>query len=209
MKNASNLFASTLGTIVGVAGLEHGIGEVLQGNVTPDGLMILSWPEADFFRIMNGEPAMTIIPNLLVSGILTILISLFFIVWAIRYVHRKHGGLVLILITIPWLLAGGGIFPPFLGLIVGAVGTRINSPLAWWRKHFPAGLRGLLGRLWRGSFIACVIAWLCLFPGINLFSYFLGVEDPNLMLVILSGALGAFLLTIFTGFAYDSRDPVI
>ena len=209
MKNATNLWASTLGAIVGVAGLEHGIGEVLQGNVAPDGLMILSWPEAEFFRIMNGEPAMTIVPNLLVSGILTILISLVFIVWSIRFVHRKHGGLVLLLLTIPWLLVGGGIFPPFLGIIVGLVGTRINAPLTWWRKHLPAGLQGFLGRLWLGSFIACVIAWLCLFPGINLFSYFLGVEDPSLMLVILSCALGSFLLTICTGLAHDSRNQGI
>ena len=209
MKNATNLWASTLGTIMGAAGLEHGIGEVLQGNVAPAGLMILSWPDSEFFRIMGGEPAMTIIPNLLVSGILTILISLVFIVWAIRFIHHKNGGLVLLLLTIPWLLVGGGLFPPFLGAIVGLVGTRVNAPLTWWRNHLPSGLQGFLGRIWQGSFITCVIAWLCLFPGINLFSYYLGIEDPNLMLVILSGALGSFLLTIFTGFAHDSRNPGI
>jgi hypothetical protein len=34
--------ASTFGVLAGLAGIEHGIGETLQGNVAPDGMMILS-----------------------------------------------------------------------------------------------------------------------------------------------------------------------
>ncbi len=208
MRNATNTFTSTLGAIMGLAGLEHGIGEALQGNVAPSGLMILSWPDSSFFRIMGGEPAMTIIPNLLVSGILTILVSLAFIGWATRFVHRKNGGLVLIMLSVLLLLVGGGIFPPVLGIIVGAVGTRINAPLTWWRDHLPAGLRRFLGKVWQGSFIVCLIAWICLFPGLNIFSYFLGLDDPILMLVVLSCALGFFTLTLFSGFAHDIQRQI-
>jgi hypothetical protein len=205
MKNATHVFVSTLGTLMGLAGLEHGIGEVLQGNVAPEGIMILSWPDSGFFRIMNGEPAMTIIPNLLISGILTILVSIIFIAWAIRYVHRENGGLVLILLSVLLLLVGGGIFPPALGIILGAVGTRINAPLAWWRAHLPGGLRRLLGKVWLGSFIGGLIAWVCLLPGMNILSYYLCVDDPNLMSGILICTLGLFVLTILTGFAHDSQ----
>jgi hypothetical protein len=170
--------------------------------------MILSWPDSAFFRIMGGEPAMTIIPNLLVAGILTIPVSLIFIAWATRYVHRNHGGLVLILLSVLLLLVGGGIFPPLLGIIVGAVGTRIHTPLSWWRTHFPGWLRRLLAKVWLGSFIGCLIAWVCMFPGLNILSYFLGVYDPNLMLGLLTCTLGFFLLTILTGFAHDSQKQI-
>jgi hypothetical protein len=34
--------ASTFGVLAGLAGIEHGIGETLQGNVAPDGMMIFS-----------------------------------------------------------------------------------------------------------------------------------------------------------------------
>src|SRR5512135_3094637 len=154
MKNATKVFASTFGAIMALAGIEHGIGEVLQGNVAPAGIMILSWPDSVFFRSLGGEPAMTIIPNLLVTGILAILISLIMLVWATLFIQRKNGGLILILISIVMLLVGGGIFPPILGIMLGAVGTRINAPLTWWRAHLSVGLRHLLGKMWPWSFAA-------------------------------------------------------
>ena len=93
MKNATRVFASTFGAIFALAGIEHGIGEIFQGNVAPSGIMILSWPESEFFRSLGGEPAMTIVPNLLVTGILAILFSLILLVWATLFVQRKNGGL--------------------------------------------------------------------------------------------------------------------
>ncbi len=148
---------------------------------------------------------MTIIPNFLVTGILAILFSLVFLVWAVLFVQRKNGGLVLILLSIVMLLVGGGIFPPILGIILGVIGTRINAPLAWWRAHLSVRLRHFLGKVWPWSFIACLIAWLLLFPGINILGYFFGVNNPNLTVILIFFALGSLLLTIFTGFAYDSQ----
>lgn len=46
MRNTTKITVSIFGTIVGLMGIEHGIGEVLQGNVAPGGLFILSWPES-------------------------------------------------------------------------------------------------------------------------------------------------------------------
>jgi len=192
-----------MGALAGLAGIEHGIGETLQGNIAPDGMMILSWPGSAFFRILGGEPAMTIVPNLLVSGILAILFSLIFLVWATMFVQRKNGGLVLILLSILMLLVGGGFGPPMLGIIVGAAGTRINAPLSWWRAHLSIGLRRFLVKLWLWSFFACLIACLLLFPGSSILGYFFGVNNPNLIPILFFFALGFLLLTILTGFAYD------
>lgn len=71
----TRLLVSLLGLVVGLAGIEHGVGEILQGSVSPAGLMFPSWPEAELMKVFNGEPAMSVIPNFLVSGILTVLVS--------------------------------------------------------------------------------------------------------------------------------------
>ena len=208
MRSATQVVVSTMGILMGLAGIEHGIGETLQGNIAPSGIMFPSWPGSAFFRIVGGEPAMTIVPNLLVTGILAILFSLIFLVWATMFVQRKNGGLVLILLSIVMLLVGGGIFPPIIGIIIGALGTRINAPSTWWRAHLSVGLRHFLEKVWPWSFVACLIAWLLLFPGINILGYFFGVNDPNLTVILVFFALGSLLLTIFTGFAHDIQKQI-
>lgn len=207
MSNATKVTVSTFGVIMGLAGLEHGIGEVLQGNVAPQAVMIQSWPESEFFRSVAGEPAMTIVPNLLATGILAILFSLIYLVWAIRFVQRKHGGLVMMLLAVVMLLVGGGIFPPVIGIMIGALGTRINAPLTWRRTHRSVGLWYFSEKVWPWAFVACLIAWLLLFPGVNILGYFFGVNDPNLTVILILFALGSLLLTILTGFAHDSLQP--
>jgi len=203
MRNATKIFVSTVGVIMALAGLEHGIGEVLQGSVAPAGIMIISWPTSEFFRSLAGEPAMTIVPNLLITGILAILSSLILLVWATFFVQRKNGGLIMILLSIVMLLVGGGIFPPLLGIIVGAIGTKIDAPLTWWRAHLSVEFRHFLGKLWPYSYTACIIAWPSALLGPSLLGYFFGVNNPGLIVAILFFAFGTLLLTMFAGFAYD------
>lgn len=188
-----------------LAGLEHGIGEVLQGNIAPSGIMILSWPESAFFSSLGGEPAMTVVPNLLITGILAILVSLILLVWATLFVQRKHGGLIMILLCIAMLLVGGGIFPPILGILIGAVATRINSSTASPKALQSIGFRSFLAKLWPWSYAAGIIAWLAMLPGVPMLSYFFRVDNPALILIILFCAFGFLLLTVFTGFAHDSQ----
>jgi hypothetical protein len=203
MTSATRVTVSIFGAIVGLMGIEHGIGEALQGSVAPRGLVILSWPRSEFFRILAGEPAMTVVPNLLVTGVLAILVSLLFLVWTTVFAERKSAGLVLILLSIVMLLVGAGFGPPMIGIIVGAAATRTNAPLTWWRAHLSISLRRFLGRLWPWSLVACVIAWLLLFPGISVLAYFFGVNDPSLIAAAFLSAFGLLLLTIFSGFARD------
>jgi len=205
MKNATKIFTSTFGVIMALAGLEHGIGEVLQGNVAPNGIMILSWPEAEFFRSLGGEPAMTIVSNLLVTGILAILFSLALLVWVTQFIQRKNGVQVMILLSLALLLFGGGIFPPVLSILIAADGTRNNAPLTWWRTDCPIRLQVFLGRLWPWSYTAGILAWLCLLPGIPILEYFSGEINPDLILVVLLGALGSLPLTAISGFSWDSQ----
>ncbi len=210
MKSATKATVIMLSTVVGIAGVEHGIGEILQGNVAPGGLIFPSWPESVFFRVVSGEPAMTIIPNLLVTGILAILFSLAFVTWAGWFVQRKHGGLVLMLLSVGWLLAGGGIFPPIIGFSTGILATKIDAPPGWWRAHPGTALRDFLRKAWPWSFGISVTAWLILFPGINILGYFFGLDDLLFTILSILFALGSSLLMVLTGLAQDSgQQPVI
>ena len=148
---------------------------------------------------------MTVIPNLLVTGILAVLFSLIFLVWATLFVQKRNGGLAMILLSVVMLLTGGGIFPPIIGIIVGAVGTQINKPPTWWRTHLSASRRHFLAEAWPGFFAACLVAWLLLFPGTSLLGYFLGVNDPNLTVILIILAFGTLLLTILSGLARDAQ----
>lgn len=208
MRNATRVFVSTFGAIMALAGIEHGIGEVLQGSVAPSGVVFQSWPDSAFFSNLGGEPAMTVIPNLLVTGMLAILFSLALLTWATLFVQRKNGGLVMILICLVMLLVGGGIFPPILGMIIGVVGTKIDAPLYWWRTHLPVGVRRFLGNLWPWSFVACVMAWPALIPGVPLLNVLFGVDNEAIILTMICFAIGSLLLTIFAGFAYDAESRV-
>lgn len=128
MRNAARVTVSTFGTLAGLAGIERGVGEILQGNVAPKGLMILSWPESEAFDTLAGEPAMTIVPNLLATGIVAALASSAFLLWSTLFVERRHGGLALMVVSVVMLLVGAGFGPPLLDMLVGVVATRINTP---------------------------------------------------------------------------------
>lgn len=210
MRCATKATVAAFGTLAAMAGLEHGVGEVLQGNVAPEGLFILSWPDSAFFRTLSGEPAMTVVPNLLVTGILAILAALALLVWATMFVQRPHGGLILILLSVVLLLVGGGFGPPLLGIILGLAATTINAPLGWWRDRVSPGVRRLLGAAWPWSLGAGLVAWLLLFPGSTIASYYYGVDDPGLTVTLIALAFGFLFLTIVAGIAHDSlQQPVL
>lgn len=190
---------ATFGAIVAMAGAEHGIGEMLEGPVAPPGVVIESWPDTPAFAILNGEPAMTIIPNLLVSGVLTITVSIAFAAWAVGYAHRPHGGLVLIGLSVTLLLVGGGFAPPLIGVVLGLAATRIGV-------RAPAPRRPAVRRFagaWRWALAAGVVGYLGLFPGMVLASAAFGVESETLVGLLGLLAFGGLFASLFAARAHD------
>jgi hypothetical protein len=201
MRRACRVTASVLGLFAGGAGIEHGIYEILQGNVRPAGLLISSMgppcrPETVWHAC---EPAMTILPGFLITGILAVAIGAFVILWSLALVQRKRGGLVLILASILMLLFGGGIFPPLIGIVGGAVGTRINRPSTPARAHAPGAPARLLSRLWPWSLIV-LAGWLL---GQWLVGYFFNdfLMGSGFLIPIL--VIGLLLLSVLTAIAHD------
>jgi hypothetical protein len=122
--NKTRVAASLLGIFAGIGGgVFHGIGEVFQGSLAPEGIYIQAYPA---MQATAGEPAMTIIPNFLLTGMLAIIMGIIVTIWAGAFIDRKNGGLILILLSIIMLLVGGGIVPVIIGVIGGIIGTRIK-----------------------------------------------------------------------------------
>lgn len=202
MQRATRITLSSFGVLAGIAGLEHGIGEVLQGPVDPGGLMFLSWPETPFFSVHSGEPAMSLLPNLLLSGILSILLSLALMAWSVWGIQRRGAGWVLLLLSILLLLVGGGFGPPLLGLLLSLTALRAHQggrP----NRLVPAALR-FAGRLWPLVFPLSLAAWLLLFPGLNLLNTSAGVElSEGLVYGVIASAFVLLLLALWTGLNRD------
>jgi hypothetical protein len=204
--SAARVTASIFGVLGGLGGITHGIGEVLQGNVTPDGIIINSWTQGPIATNMGGEPGMTIVPNLLVTGVLTIIVSLAVIIWSVAFVQGKHGGLILVLLSIAMLLVGGGFGPPIIGLLAGVAGLGVNAPYVWWRTHFPVNVRPILARLWPWVFGVCVLNGVFLVIGSVGLVYLFGVNSPDLFINSFFYVVLSLPLTILIGIAYDIQN---
>jgi len=197
--------ASVFGVYAGLLGMEHGFFETLQGNVAPKGIRILAVRPPGLPFPFGHEPAMTLIPNFLVTGILAMIFGLLIVIWAAMFVQKKHGAVVLFLLSIILLLVGGGFGPITLLLIASIAAARIDEPLIWWRSHLSANARRLLANLWP----SCLLAALLWVPFEFALGYLLGVKnDPkpsltSMNLLLSYPLLVFFLLTLTTAFAHE------
>jgi hypothetical protein len=187
------------GLLAGLAGIEHGGGEILQGSVRPEGPVIESWPDSKAFEILGGEPALTIIPNLLVTGIAAVIVAAAVLVWSVRFVDRRHGGLVLILLSVLLLLVGGGFGPPLIGVIIGVGATRMGATPG----RRPGHVAQAVGRVWPWVLGAAVLGYLSLLPGAILLGQFLGVDDPGLVYALSAFSFAGLILALAAARAQD------
>lgn len=203
MAGARRITAIALGISAGLAGVEHGYFELLQGNVRPESVMIASMgPPCVAEEVWNAcEPAMTVVPSFLVTGTLSIFVGLLVIVWAAGFVQKKHGGLALILLSIALLLVGGGLFPPLIGVVAGLVGAKNRSPLTWWCARRSGFGTRVLASLWPWALIV-YLGWV---SGQWVIGHFFNdwlMQNRYLIFILV---LGPLVLSVFSGLAYDAR----
>jgi len=194
MRKATRIIAASFGLFAGFGGLEHGYFETLQGNVRPGSILVASIgppcvPEATWHPC---EPAMTIVPNFLVTGVLAMVLGLLTMVWAAAFVQRPHGGALLVLLSLGLLLFGGGIFPPLIGIIGGVAGTRINTCL----NTQPGPVWETIAKLWPWTLVVFFVLLFGQFP----IGYF---NNNSLPLVIPVLLLGLLVVSLLAGYGHD------
>lgn len=202
MNRATRAVAALIGIAAGLAGIEHGYFEARQGAIALSGLMFPSMgppcvPEAAWNAC---EPALTILPTYLITGIVSIIVGAAIVIWSAAFIQRKHGGLVLMLLSVALLLFGGGIFPPVIAFIAGLVSTRINTPLIWWRTHLSDGVVHFLAALWPWP-LAIFLLW-SLVGQWAIGYYFNNFLQRYAVLSVLV-IIGSLVLAPITGFAHD------
>ncbi|UCH05234.1 MAG: hypothetical protein JSW05_03470, partial [Candidatus Thorarchaeota archaeon] len=183
--------------------IEHGIFEILQGDVPTGGIIIDAI--GDDIRFWEGgmETALTIVPNFLWTGILAVVFGVIVCMWATLFVQRKYGASILLILTLTVFLVGGGFAPIFLSLLAVGTATRINKPLNWWRDRFPG--RASAARLWPSLLIIFVIVfWTAV--GIQVFGLPLDVATTAGIMVIFSLAMVILMpIVVIVGLAYDAQ----
>ena len=95
MNRATKANATAVGVVFGIGGIAHGLGEALQGNTPTDGLVVNAIAAGSSWTRWSegGEPAFTLVPNFLVTGILATLVGLAVIVWSAGFLHRRRARL--------------------------------------------------------------------------------------------------------------------
>ncbi len=196
---AIRMVASWFGVVAGVAGLEHGFFEIRQGNARPAGLMFASMgaPCVAETAWNACEPALSIVPNYLITGILALTLGLLILVWASAFMQRRHSGAVLILLSLTLLLFGGGVFPPLFGVIGGGAGMQMVRP----RPDKPTGrLLRAVARLWPWPLVIFLGWALGQFPVGYFFNDFL----KGIMGFVLPLAVVLLPLSVYSAYAHDA-----
>jgi hypothetical protein len=207
---ATRVTASTLGVLVGLAGIDHGLFEILQGNVAPAGLMFDAIGPDQRFWEYGVETALTIVPNLLVTGVLAVIVGLAVVVWAGVFVERKRGAGILMLLSTILFLVGGGFAPIFMSVVASLAASRIGKPLTLWRRFLPGVVRRILAKVWPGVLIAFVVTFLVSVE-VAIFGWPLtALVDAERALELLSTfsstvMLGLMLFSVVTAFARDTQ----
>lgn len=206
MNHATRRIVAVLGVMLGISGFNHGFFEALQGNTSTDGLIIQAIGDAQQMWLHGTEEAFTVVPNLLLTGILSMLVSLVIIIWSVGFVHRKHGSTIFILLFLLLFLVGGGIGQVVFFIPTWLASTRINKPLTWWQQVLPEISRRVLATLWPFSLSAVVVCFLIALE-IAIVGFVPGVDDPDSALTICwSFLFASWILMLFSftsGFAYD------
>ena len=144
-------------------------------------------------------PALSLLPTYLITGILATIFGLSVLIWAAVFVHRKHGGVVLILLSALMTLVGGGFIPAFIGIFAGVAGTHIHAPLTWWRRRSPKTI-SLVSRLWPWTLILLIV-WI---PGSWILGHFFGEMMLSMgFIYFLCFDLVLPILIVVSALAYD------
>ena len=209
VNTATRAVASTLGVLVGVGSIDHGVLECLQGPRPTPGLIVNALGTGYRWTVwkQGGEGAFTLLPTFLLSGIMASLLGVVMIVWAIRFLPSRYGPILFLALGVTSFLTGGGVAQVVLFTLTWGVATRIHASLCFWERTIPGKPRQILGAVWPWTLAASTVLFVAALE-IAVFGYVPGVQDQTELLhicwKILALALALYLISVCSGFVRDS-----
>ncbi len=200
--------AAACGVLAGVGGFVHGVGEVAQGTGAPEGIVIDSWTSGRIAANVGGEPAMTLVPDMAVTGWSAIVVALAVMAWAGWFVGRRFGGTVLALLSVVMLLVGGGFGPPALGLLSALVAGSAHRARRRGRGDRSGRRRtDFLARVWPGLFWLCLVNAAFLVVGSFAVGVVLDLSIPDAFVYSLFLAVVSMPAAAVAGAAREQEGP--
>ncbi len=205
--NATRVIVATLGLLLSIGGLDHGLFEILQGNAPTPGLFIHSIGPHQQMWLYGTEDAFALIPNYLLSGLASIALSVAIAAWCLGFVHRRHGSAVFLLLSVALFLSGGGVAQIAFFVFAWSISLCINKPPTWPHRLVPSRAQATFGKLWStclGIFSLLALAAL----EIAIAGKVPGVHDPNraqhICWSLLVAGLGILMVAVASGFVHDA-----
>jgi hypothetical protein len=208
MNHATRVLASTLGLLVGIGSIEHGLLECLQGYRPTPGVIVdalaagyrwTAWKD-------GGEGAFTLIPNFLITGLVATLLGVLIILWSLWRLHARSGPAIFLILGMASFLTGGGVAQIALIVFTWAVATCIHGSLAFWRRAIPRRLRRVIATFWPWTLGASVLLFLAALE-IAVLGYAPGIRNESELLhigwAVLAMALALYLVSVGSGLARD------
>ncbi|PKK95749.1 MAG: hypothetical protein CVV59_02135 [Tenericutes bacterium HGW-Tenericutes-4] len=158
-KTCNPMKASTvvLITYAAIIGFIHGVGEILQAGNISNSNLINAIDVAEPDKIWHaGLPAFSVIPNFLISGIITVLLSIAIVILANLLIESNYFKFFPLLFILLFLF-GGGFVPPFIGIISSTYYV-IKRKSNMYNKQ-PSFFKKLIAKLWI-YLISVLILWL-------------------------------------------------
>lgn len=148
---------------------------------------------------------MTLVPNTLATGVLTMLVSLGVGVWAVLFLERRHGDVVLLGLLVLMLAVGGGIAPPIFGLVGASAALGVHRSLGWWRTRLPDHTRLMLARIWPGAYAVSTAIGLWLVFGSLALVYLVDLNRPEMFAYSFLGLVPLLAVTVAAALARDAE----
>lgn len=155
-----------LGVLVGFFSFEHGLFEALQGNTVPVigpvgfdikmfGFGYIIDAIGQNWKFWSGamEPAFTVVPNYLITGISAMAIGIIIVLWALFMMKSKVGVPGFIGLTVLMFLFGGGFATVFTSLYTVICASLQNKEHKWGKTHIPLKAAWTIGRIWPWLFV--------------------------------------------------------
>lgn len=208
----AKLSLSTFGIILGIAGIEHGIGEFLQGSIKVGTHFFESWPNNELYEILAGEPAFSLFTELTFTtlGILAIIVSSMLILCSIFLIDKRFGSFMFLILNICMFLFGAGFAGPIImGIPIATFSTLLRN-LNNERSRSDVSKKIIRISFFSFYFLS-ILSWFLMWPGFVLISYFYGFPSGTEIIVYIVAciSLTSFIVTVILGMLYDRTDWLV